>query len=151
MALQVETTRRDPIRQFSVFAENRVGRLFDLISLFAFRDVHVMALSTLDTTESTIIRMVVDDPDLARRLLIEHRFAFTETDVIAVEVGTEMDIKGLLAALLESEMNIHYIYSFMGRPMGRAALVLKVDNGDATAEALEQLSFKVLLQSDISR
>jgi hypothetical protein len=29
--------------------------------------------------------------------------------------------------------------------------VLKVDNGDATAEALEQLSFKVLLQSDISR
>ena len=56
----------DPVKQFSVFTENRVGRLYDLTSLLAQHDVHVMAVNLLDISESALVRMIVDDPDRAR-------------------------------------------------------------------------------------
>ena len=61
----------DPVKQFSVFAENRVGRLYDLASVFQAHDVHIVALTVLDTTDSSILRFLVDDPDQARELEAE--------------------------------------------------------------------------------
>ena len=57
------TLSTDPARQFSVFTENRLGRLFDLTSLLATQHVHVMAISVLDTTESAVVRLIVYDPE----------------------------------------------------------------------------------------
>ena len=47
------TNAVDPVKQFSVFAENRVGRLYDLTKLFKDHGVHIMALTVLDTTDET--------------------------------------------------------------------------------------------------
>ena len=63
MAAQTHTSRNDPVKQFSVFAENRVGRLHDLTTLLKRGNVHVMAITVLDTTDSAIVRLIVDDPD----------------------------------------------------------------------------------------
>jgi hypothetical protein len=41
----------DPVKQFSVFLPNRVGQLYDLTALLAKHNVHVMAMTTLDTTD----------------------------------------------------------------------------------------------------
>ena len=62
----------DPVRQFSIFTENKVGRLRDITRLFSEHHIQVVALTTLDTTDSAIVRVVVDDPDKARILLGEH-------------------------------------------------------------------------------
>ena len=67
----------DPVKQFSIFTENKVGRLSDLIKYFAENQVHVMALTTLDTSDSAILRVIVDDPQKARALLHEHGHAFS--------------------------------------------------------------------------
>ena len=64
----------DPVKQFSVFAENRVGRLYDLCAVFQNHDVHIIALTLLDTTDSSILRFIVDDPDRARELMINNDF-----------------------------------------------------------------------------
>ena len=52
----------DPVKQFSVFAENRVGRLYDLTALLKDNNVHVMALTVLDTVNGiqTLARIKVD-------------------------------------------------------------------------------------------
>jgi hypothetical protein len=50
------------VTQFSVFTANRMGRLHDLIALLSSHAVHVLAVTVLDTTETAIIRLVVDDP-----------------------------------------------------------------------------------------
>ena len=141
----------DPVKQFSVFAENRVGRLYDLTSLLAAHNVHVMAVTTLDTTDSTVVRIIVDDPDRARELLINNDFFYIECDVVAVEFNEEGDLKNVLAALLEAEINIHYVYSFVKRPNDRTALVLNIEDPDIAAQALNHRGFRVLTQRDISR
>ena len=145
------TSAADPVQQFSVFTENRVGRLYDLTALLKASNVHIMALTVLDTTDSSILRLIVDDPDLARELMINNDFPYTECDVLAVEIADEGDLKGVLAALLEAEINIHYVYSFLKRPGGRSALALSIEDYDVAAQALHTRGFRVLTQRDISR
>ncbi len=151
MAAQISTSPNDPVKQFSVFTENRVGRLHDLTSLLKAHNVHIMALTILDTTDCAIDRLIVDDPDKARELMVNNDFPYSECAVLAVEINDESDFNGVLAALLEAEINIHYIYSFMKRPEGRCALAMNVEDQDVAAQALVRRNFRVLTQSDIAR
>jgi hypothetical protein len=141
----------DPVKQFSVFTENRVGRLSDLTSVFKANDVHIVALTVLDFTDTTILRLVVDDNDKARELMVNNDFPYTECDVVAVEISDEGDLREVLAALLEAEINIHYVYSFIKRPEGRSALVLNIEDPDVATQSLNTHGFKILTQSDIAR
>ena len=141
----------DPVKQFSVFAENLVGRLYDLTALFKDHNVHVMAISVLDTTDSAIVRVVVDDPSMARELMINNDFPYAETEILAVEITDESDLKGVLSAFLEAEINIHYIYSFTKRPGGKAALAIRAEDIDIAAQSLNRRGFRVLTQHDTSR
>lgn len=145
------TVSTDPVKQFSVFTENRVGRLFDLTSLLAMHNVHIMAVNVLDVTENAVVRLVVDDPDRTRELLINNDYSFGECDILAVEVSGETNLKQVLAALLEAEINIHYVYSFTRRPEGRSAFALHVEDQEIGAQSLGHRGFKVLTQRDISR
>ena len=142
---------RDPVKQFSVFAENRVGRLYDLTNVLQSHNVHIVALTVLDTTDSAIFRIIVDDPDRARELMINNDFPFTETTVLALEFSGEHRVKNVLAALLEAEINIHYVYSFLIRPMDRAGLAISTEDMEVAAQALNNSGFRVLTQADISR
>ncbi len=148
---RTDTTPFDPVKQFSVFAENRLGRLHDLTTVLGQNNVHVMAITVLDTTDSSIVRFIVDDPGKARELMIVNDFPYNELNVLAVEIDTESDLKGVLSALREAEINIHYIYSFIKRPEGKAAFAINVEDSDVSAQALSQRGYKVLTQGDISR
>lgn len=151
MAAQTSITPRDPVKQFSVFVQNRVGRLYDLTALLKGNDVHVMAITVLDTTDSSIVRLIVDDPEKARELMVNNDFPYSEGDILAIEITDESELKTVLAALLEAEINIHYIYSFIKRPEGKSALAINVEDSDVAAQALATRGFRVLGQRDISR
>ena len=153
MATQPQTslTPGDPVKQFSVFTENQVGRLHELTALFKQNDVHVMAITVLDSADSAIVRIVVDDPDKARELMINNDFPYSEADLLVVEIDDESRLTAVLAALLEAEVNIHYIYSFIKRPKGKAALAISVEDPDVAAQSVFQRGYKVLTQGDISR
>ena len=151
MAAQISTTPNDPVKQFSVFTENRVGRLHDLTSLLKANNVHIMAITVLDTTDCAIDRLIVDDPDKARELMVNNDFPYAESNVLAVEILDESDLNGVLSALLEAEINIHYIYSFIKRPEGKSALAINTEDTDVAAQALNKRGFRVLSQRDISR
>lgn len=141
----------EPVRQFSVFVANKLGRLHDLSRLLRQQGVHILALTVLDTTDSAIVRLVVDDPDRGRELLRENGFAFTETRIVVVEVDVETRLEGALAALLEAEINIHYLYAFLALPSGRPVLALNLEDHDVAVEALRRHQFRVLTQLDLSR
>ncbi len=151
MAEMETTLAQDPVKQFSVFIENRVGRLHELTAMLAKHNVHIMAMTTLDTTDCAIDRMVVDDPERARELLAANNFFFTESDVLAVEFPDESKLQTIFKAFYELEMNIHYVYSFVSRPRGKCGLVLKVEDLDLATQSLSNRGFKVLTQRDIAR
>jgi len=151
MATETTKPRRiDPVIQFSVFTPNKVGRLHDLIRLLNAKNVHVLGLMVLDTTDSAIIRIVVDNPDGARELLIAEDFPFTESNLVVVEANPT-DLNRLMTALLEAELNIHYLYSFIPRPEGKPVVGLSMEDNDTAEQALRRHQFRTLKQTDISR
>ncbi|MEM6823200.1 MAG: acetolactate synthase [Verrucomicrobiota bacterium] len=141
----------DPVVQFSIFVENKVGRLLETINLLADRDIHVMAITTMDTTDSAILRMVVDDPDSARQLLFEHGLAHAETEVLVVELNGATEVQQVLCIILQAEINVHYTYAFISRPQGRGALAIHLEDLELGSQALIRHGHKVLGQADISR
>ena len=151
MTAQISSSFVDPVKQFSVFTENRVGRLHDLTSLFKAHNVHLIAITVLDTTDCAIDRLIVDDPDKARELMVNNDFPYAECDVIAVELTDESQLNGVLSALLEAEINIHYLYSFIKRPEGKSAIAIKTEDPEIAAQSLNGRGFRVLSQRDIAR
>ena len=140
-----------PVKQFSVFADNKVGRLNDLVMLFEAKDIHILAACTIDSTDSTIIRLVVDYWQMARDLLRQHGYSYSLNEVVVVEFNTENDFKRVTCALLQAEVNIHYIYPLLSRPEGRCGLILRLEDQDLATDVLIQNGIKVLTHSDIAR
>jgi len=151
MAMAIKGPRASAVVQFSVFTPNRLGRLNELVKVLGAHHVHVLALTVLDTTDSSIIRMVLDDPDKARDLLAHEGFAFTESPLVVVEVNSPDEMNRLIAALLEAELNINYLYSFIPHPNGKSIVGLSMEDNDMAEHVLRQHQFPILKQSDISR
>jgi hypothetical protein len=143
--------RKDAIVQFSVFSDNKVGRLNELVHRFAAADLHIIAISQLDSTECTIMRFIVDYPEVARETLRKHNYAFSEHNVLGVEIATEADLKVVTSALLEAEVNIHYLYPFVVRPNGMTGLAVSLDDLSFAEQALAVRGVRCLSHRDIAR
>jgi hypothetical protein len=118
--------------------------------LLTSESVHVLALMVLDTTDSSIIRLVVDDPERARLLLRRENFPFTESKLVVVEVNPT-ELNRLMAAFLEAELNINYLYAFIPQPNGKPIIGLSMEDNDTAEQALRRHQFRTLRQMDISR
>src|ERR1700722_8741404 len=108
------------VRQFTVFLENRVGRLQSLMRALEGAKARIVALSVEESTDSALVRVICSNSDLGRWTLKESKFSFTESELLAVELPgrTSEPISSLCAALLAAEINIHYAYQFLGVPRG---------------------------------
>lgn len=141
----------EPVHQFSVFADNKVGRLNDIIMMLAAQDIHIMSLCTVDTTDDSIIRLIVDYWEQAKNLFDERGFAYSLSEVIVVEVLTEQQIREVTCALVQAEINIHYIYPLLTRPQGKSGLVIRLEDNELAADILRQKGLQVLDHSEIAR
>jgi hypothetical protein len=142
--------RPEPVTQFAIFTANRLGRLHDLIGLFGTHGIHVIALTVLDTTDSAIVRVVVDDPERARDLLKKEDVAFAENQLVVVEANST-DLGRLMAVLLQAELNINYLYSFIPHPNGKSIIAMSIEDNEMAEQALSREQFKILRQTDVSR
>ncbi len=141
----------EPVIQFSIHADNKVGRLNEIVGLLAVHEVHIMALSILDTTDSSIIRLIVDYPREAQKLLIEHQFSYVQSELIAVELNDESEVRIVTSALVQAEINIHYIYPFLVRPNNRYALAISLEDNDLAADTIKRHKLRIIGQDDIAR
>ncbi len=140
------------VRQFSVFLPNKVGALLDIVKLLNANHAHVVALSITESTDSSIARLVVSDPELVEQLFAERAVPFGSCQMVVVEMSeVASQLAKLLAALLMAEVNVHFTYPLLTRPNGYAAIALHVDDTDCATSVLAGEGFKLLSQSDISR
>ena len=57
------------IRQFTVFLENRVGQLLEVVRRFEGSKVRIVALSINDATECSFVRFLLSHPEQGREIL----------------------------------------------------------------------------------
>ena len=127
------------IRQISVFLENRPGKLFELTRLLADQGIDMRALSIAETTDFGIARLIVDDADKAAQVLKEARCIARFSDVLAFAVPDEPGgLHRLLSEFNAAQVNIEYMYAFLGREKGRAYMIFRVTDTEAAEKALAE-------------
>jgi hypothetical protein len=140
------------VRQFSVFLQNKVGALLEVVKLLNEHNIVALALSIQDSSESSIGRMIVSDPERVTDLFHKHDIPFSECEVLVIELpGGASDLTKVLSALLMAEVNIIFSYPLLVRPHGRAVLVMHVDDSECSSSVLRGGGFKILRQADLSR
>jgi hypothetical protein len=135
--------------QFSVFLDNRVGKLLELIEVFHGQAVRLAGFSILDSADHAVIRVLTSRSELARRLLERHGLPFSEADVLAVEIDPEHTMPMVCKAMLAAELSIHYSYPLMVRPRGRAVIALHTDDNILACQLLRRRLFTLFGENDL--
>ena len=109
------------IRQISVFVENQPGSMMNVTNVLTEAHVNIRAISTFDTPEFGIMRLVVDDPVRAKESLTSKGFVNRVSDVIGAELKDEKgNLNQMLKILADGQINVNYIYSFVIRERSEA-------------------------------
>ena len=123
-----------------------------LCRTLADASVNMTALTIADTTDYGVVRIICDDPERAKEVLIDSDFRVVSTMVSAIKVpnrpGGLADLLDLLDTL---DLNIEYGYCFSVND-DLAVDVLKISGAERTAEAvkaIEEAGFKLLSQEDL--
>lgn len=138
------------IIQISIFIENKSGRLFEICDLLGKNNLNIRALSLADTSDFGILRLIVNEPEKAYKLLKENGFTVGKTEVIAVEVP---DVPGGLASVLkvlsDNNVNVEYMYAFVEKSRDFAVMIFRFDEIDAALTALGKAGIKTIEGSKI--
>ncbi len=137
------------IKQISLFAENKPGRLANIASKFKEASINIRAFTIAEAGDFGIIRMVVDNPENAHRVLHEAGFTVSETDVLGIEME---DVPGQLATIAdllgEHDVNIDYAYAFVTRTE-KAFLIVRVSDVEEAVKILVDGGISLLSMSDV--
>lgn len=137
------------IKQISVFLENKAGRLAEVTRILGENNININALSIADTAEFGILRLIVSDSEKVHDVLNNAGFSVSSTEVIAIAVDDKPGGLGVaLKYLKEADVDIEYIYAFVGKTSGQALVILRVEDWKKAAQILESKGIKVLTEKE---
>ncbi len=139
------------VTQFSVFLDNRVGKLHELLRAFDHAAVQICAFSVHDASDHAVVRLITNSFNECKHLLQKHQLAFTETSLLVVELGRGHTLERMCLYLLGAELNIRFAYPLMLRPNGSPAIALAVDDPMLAGQILRRKEFKLLGEDDLPR
>jgi hypothetical protein len=136
--------------QFSVFMPNRVGQFRDLLNVLGEKEIRVIGVSVVDSTDWSVIRMIFDNPNHARELLHEHGYKFTESEVLLIELQSDDSLREICAHLLCGEINVHFAYPLTIRSHSYPVMVFHVDDTVLATQILTRRNFTLLGSEDLA-
>ena len=140
------------LKQLTIFVENKQGTLVDITDILAKNNVNMRALSIADTQDFGILRLIVDNNDVATKALQDAGYLIKMTDVVGVKIGDEPGkLTEALNVLDKADINVEYLYAFMARTEKHAYVVLRVENNEAAETALVNEEFKLITEADINK
>ncbi len=138
------------VKQISVFLENKSGRLAEVSRVLGRNNINISALSIADTTDFGILRLIVNNPGLAEKVLAENGFAVGLTDVIAVAIEDRPGgLCDTLNVLESANIDIEYMYAFVGKSENEAMVIIRVEDPEKAARLLIENNIKVLPSENV--
>lgn len=140
------------INQLSVFVENKPGRLAAVIEALGENNINMSALSLADTSEYGILRIIVDNPDGAAEILKGIGVVVKVTKVLAISMDdTPGGLSKILDIFLKNEINVDYMYAFVGKTEKKAVMVVKVSDAKKAEEVLQNAGIATLSADEAYR
>ncbi len=122
-------------KELSIMIENRRGALAELCSALAKVAVNIQALMVPDQMGVAPVRLVVNNLEVARKVLNGMGLKYGEGDVIAVRVSDKPGALGKLTRKLsDHNVDIKYAYGSILKGAGEAIIILAVSDVAAAAK-----------------
>jgi len=138
------------VSQLSVFIENKSGRLADVTRALADANINIRALSIADTIDYGLLRLIVNDPISAKRVLADAAFTVTLTEVLAVEVPDRPGgLAGIIDILAQAGLNIEYMYAFVGKSGENAIVIFRIERVDEAIRILQEKGVRILTGDEV--
>jgi len=133
------------VEQISVFLENKPGALADVTRILGEGGINIRALSLADTKDFGILRLIVNDNEKAKSILVARGFTVRKTEVVAVEVPDHPGgLADILKCLSQSKINVEYLYAFVQQSGANAIIIFRFDETDRAIEVLSKNGVKIL-------
>lgn len=140
------------LKQLTIFVENKQGAIVDITDALAKKHIDMRALSIADTKDFGILRLIVNDNELALKTLEEHGYLVKNTEVVGVKIGDEPGkLSTALKVLDDAKINLEYLYAFMARTQKHAYVVLRVADNTAAEEKLQKAGFHLITDADVNK
>ena len=99
------------VQQLAVFLENKPGALTAVCDALAVAQINIFGLTVSDTTDHSVVRMVLSNTERALRLFEEHGALIVESDVLMIQNDNKPGSLSRIAhALSMKKINIDYGY-----------------------------------------
>ena len=116
-------------KQLAIFLENRPGTLARVCDALAEAKINIYAITTSDTVDHSVIRMVVSDPRKALLLFEERGTLVVEDDVIMVDGDNKPGSLAKIAhRLAAAKINIEYCYLATSPDAKKGLLILRASD-----------------------
>lgn len=140
------------IKQLTVFVQNSKGTMVTVTNVLAENNVNIRALSIAETKDFGILRLIVNNDELATKILSENGYLIKSIDVVGVKIGDEPGkLASALSVLDKENINVEYLYAFMARTEKHAYVVLRVEDNQVAETALVNAGFKLITEKDICK
>lgn len=139
------------VTQFSVFLDNRVGKLHELLAHFDRSPIMVCAVSVHEASDHAVVRLITNNASASEKLLRQCNAAFSKMELLVVELSQGQSLERLCLYLLGAELNIHFAYPLMLRPNGTPTIALAVDDPTLAGQILRRKSFRLFGEADLPR
>ena len=138
------------IKQLSVFVQNEIGSLANVTSVLKDNKINLRAIASFDTPEFAILRIVVDQPEKAKEVLVEKGFAVKVSEAVAVELEDKPGVlDGMLHVIADAKLGVNYIYSIVLRNGKAPLMILNTEDLGRTAAVLKENGYIVAEQEDV--
>ena len=125
-------------KQLAVFLDNRPGMLARVSDALAEASINIYAITTSDTVDHSVIRMVVSDYRRAMHVFEERGTLVVDDDVLMIEGTNKPGQLAVMARKLsDAKINIEYCYSATPPDAKKGVMILRVSN---PAKALKVLN-----------
>ena len=122
-------------KELSIMLENKRGALAELCSALAKVAVNIQALMVPEQPGMAPVRLVVNNLDVARKVLASLDLKYTERDVIAARVSDRPGALGKLTRkLADHNVDVEYTYGSILKGSGEAIIILAVSDPAAAAK-----------------
>ena len=139
------------IKQISVFLENKPAKLKEMTGVLAAAGIDMRALSLAETKDFGIASVIVDDVFEAVNVLKEADFVANLTSVLAIAIPDQPGgLDKLLQVFADTNLNIEYMYAFIGgKTEKHAYMIFRVRDHRAAEAKLVSKGLKVVTQEDM--
>lgn len=124
-------------KQLAIFLDNRPGMLARVADELAKAKISIYAITTSDTVDHTVIRMVVSDYRKAMHVFEVHGTLVVEDDVLMIDGSNKPgEIARIAHKLADAKINIEYCYSATPAEAKKGLLIMRVSNAGKALKVL---------------